>query len=257
MVRPKWFLPVWLFLGLMCGLGSATAQTNVTGDWDVTVNLPQGPRTAAVSLKQDGDKVTGLVKSRGGELAVEGTIDGSNLRLAFTLNYQGQPLPITITGTVDGPSIAGKADFAGMTEGDFSARRADVTTATEPAAASTSAPASASLTDTTSSATPAAGAMAGKWDVTFKTQGGEFPVTATLTDEAGKILGTMATQLGELTLEGTIEGKVLKLSTVARTPQGDIPVALTGDVDGDSIINGKADFGGMGQGEWTAKRSRQ
>jgi hypothetical protein len=253
MVRPKWFLPASLFLGLLCAPGVATAQTNVTGDWDVTVNLPQGPRTAAVSLKQDGDKVTGLVKSRAGDLAVEGTIDGSSLRLGFILNYQGQPLPITITGTVDGPSIAGKADFAGMTEGDFSARRADVTTATEPAAATSS----ASPADTPSSSTPAVGAMAGKWDVTFKTHGGEFPVTATLTDEAGKISGTMATQLGELTVEGTIEGKTLKLSTVAKTPQGDIPVALTGDVDGDSIINGKADFGGMGQGEWTAKRSRQ
>jgi hypothetical protein len=42
---------------------------------------------------------------------------------------------------------------------------------------------------------------------------------------------------------------------IAKTPQGDIPVSLTGEVDGDSIVNGRADFGGgMGLGEWTAKR---
>jgi hypothetical protein len=169
------------------------------------------------------------------------------------VTFQGQPLPVTITGTVDGPSIAGKADFGGMAEGDFSARRAETAIPVAPAA---DVPAAAAA-EPVSGPAPAAGGMAGTWDVTFKTHGGEFPVVATLADEAGKISGTMATHLGELTLEGTIEGKTLKLSTIARTPQGDISVALTGDVDGDSIVNGKADFGGMGLGEWTAKRSRQ
>ena len=31
-------------------------------------------------------------------------------------------------------------------------------------------------------------------------------------------------------------------------------VVLTGDLDGDSIVNGKAEVAGMGQMEWTAKR---
>jgi hypothetical protein len=104
--------------------------------------------------------------------------------------------------------------------------------------------------------TATAGAAAGTWEVTLKTQGGDLPITATLTDDAGKITGKMTTLMGELTLEGTIEGKTLKLSTVARTPQGEIPVSLTGDVDGDAIVNGKASFGGLGQGEWTAKRKQ-
>jgi hypothetical protein len=252
MTRAKWFLPSWLFLGVLYGPGAAIAQTDITGDWEVTINAPQGRRTAAVSLKQDGEKVTGQVKSAAGGLPLEGTLAGSDLKLEFMVTFQGQPLPVTITGTVDGPSIAGKADFGGMAEGDFSARRAEVAAAAAEAAAA--APPEA-VTDVASAVTPAVGAMAGTWDVTFKTQGGEFPVTATLTDDAGKISGTMATYLGELTLEGVVEGKTLKLSTIARTPQGDIPVALTGDVDGDSIVNGKADFGGMGQGEWSAKRN--
>ena len=32
----------------------AFAQTNVTGDWDVTIESPQGANTVLVSFKQDG-----------------------------------------------------------------------------------------------------------------------------------------------------------------------------------------------------------
>jgi hypothetical protein len=92
--------------------------------------------------------------------------------------------------------------------------------------------------------------------VVLKTGGGDFPATATITEDGGKVTGTFQTQMGDLPITGTVEGKALKLSMVAKTPQGDIPVALTGDLDGDSVVNGKADFGGMGQGEWTAKRKQ-
>jgi hypothetical protein len=34
-------------------------------------------------------------------------------------------------------------------------------------------------------------------------------------------------------------------------------VTMSGDLDGDTIVNGKADIEGMGQMEWTAKRVKQ
>ena len=249
MTRGNYLLPALLFFVCACVPATAIAQTTITGDWDLTINSPQGARTTLVSLKQDGEKVTGMFKSQAGELPVEGTITGTELKLAFTINFQGQPLPITMSGTVDGASMGGKADFGGFAEGDFSAKRAGTTTAPIAAAATT-----ASSAESTTAA-PASSGAAGQWDVTVKTQAGEFPVTATLTDEAGKISGTMATHLGELAVEGTIDGKTLKLSTIVKTPQGDIPVSLTGEIDGDSIVNGRADFGG-GMGEWTARRKQ-
>ena len=48
----------------------------------------------------------------------------------------------------------------------------------------------------------------------------------------------------------------VKYSADATTPNGDIPIKMTGDVSGDEIA-GKADFGGMGAGEWSAKRAKQ
>ncbi len=245
--------PALLLLLLASMPAAALAQTSVAGDWELTINSPQGSRTAPLSLKQDGEKITGMFKSQAGELPVEGTITGRDLKLAFTINFQGQPLPITMSGTVDGEAIAGKANFGGFAEGDFSGRRAGAATAAAPSEPPAPVPVSdPSPTPATPSAV--AGGAAGTWDVTLKTQGAEFPITATLTDEGGKIAGKMTSHLGEVTLEGTLEGRTLKLSMIARTPQGEIPVLLTGDVDGDAIINGKAVFGGLGQGEWTAKR---
>ena len=40
----------------------AFAQTNVTGDWDVTIESPQGANTVLVTFKQDGEKLSGIFK---------------------------------------------------------------------------------------------------------------------------------------------------------------------------------------------------
>ena len=98
--------------------------------------------------------------------------------------------------------------------------------------------------------------MTGKWDVTLKTPGGEFPATATLTEDGGKLTGTFGSQMGEAPVTGTVEGKTFKLTLLAKTPQGDMTVEMSGEVDGDSIVNGKAEIAGMGQMEWTAKRAK-
>jgi hypothetical protein len=236
--------------------GLASAQTTVAGNWDVTINSPQGANTSLVVFKQDGDKVSGVLKGRGGELPFEGgTLTGNDLKFSFTINTQGMALPITLTGKVEGDTMSGKADFGGFAEGDWTAKRASATAdaapATPPAAATTTAPAAAS--STTVSTTGANG----KWDVLLVTPGGEFPATATLTDTAGKISGTFASQMGEVAVTGTLEGKALKMTMVAQTPQGDMTVVLTGDVDGDAIVNGQADVPGVGAMPWSAKRAKQ
>jgi hypothetical protein len=243
--------------------GSALAQPaptpppSVAGDWDVTVQSPQGTNTVLVTLKQDGEKLEGLFKSPLGELPFSGTLVGNEMTFNFSFPVDGQPLAITMTGKVDGDAITGKADFGGFAEGDWSATRAKpgaaaaaTTTAPEPTTDTTT----AASTTTTSSTTTAGGGYGGKWDVMVQTPGGDFPATATLIDEGGKLSGTFGSQMGEVPVNGTIEGKSMKLTMTTQTPNGNMTVVLTGDLDGDSIVNGKADIEGMGQMEWTAKR---
>ena len=241
--------------------GSALAQTtpiSVAGDWDVTVQSPQGTTTVVVTLKQDGEKLDGVFKSPLGELPFSGTLTGNEMKFNFMFPVDGQPLAITMTGKVEGDAITGKADFGGFAEGDWSAKRA---TGAAAAAASTSTPATTtaesatSTSTTTSSSTTTAGVgYAGKWDIVVKTPAGDFPATANLTDAGGKLSGTFASQMGEVPVTGVVEGKSVKLTMTAQTPNGNMTVVLTGDLDGDSIVNGKADVEGMGQMDWTGKR---
>jgi hypothetical protein len=192
--------------------------------------------------------VSGVLKNQMGELPFEGaTLTGDELKFMFTVNFQGTPLPITLTGKVKGSTIDGKADFGGMAEGDWTAKRVDttMTKAMTPGGPAEATPASAK-----------SGGVAGKWDVVFKTPQGDFPATATLTADGAKLSGTLGSQLGETAVTGTLDGTKISLSLVVNSPQGDLNVSMTGEVMGDSI-NGMADVSAMGQMEWSAKRAKQ
>jgi hypothetical protein len=237
------FTSTLLAIAFVAAASPVFAQTNITGDWDVTVVSPQGENTTPVTFKQDGNKVSGIFKSPQGQLPFDGgTMTGSELKFVFTINVQGMELPITLTGKVDGEKIAGKADFGGFAEGDWSAKRSAVMTAS---AAAPAAPAVAAAGGT---------GFSGKWDVLLKTPAGDMPANATLTYENGKLSGTFGSQLGEVPVAGTADGKALKITMVAQTPQGDMTVVMTGNLDGDAIVNGVAEVAGLGQMEWSAKR---
>src|SRR5919204_4729659 len=127
----------------------AFAQTNVTGDWDVTINSPQGANTVHVTFKQDGEKLSGVLKGQAGQLPFEnGSVVADDLKFSFTVPIQGTPLEITMTGKVKESTIEGKAEFGGFGEGDWTAKRS-----TDAVAAASSAPVTTSAATTTS--TPA------------------------------------------------------------------------------------------------------
>ena len=236
------------------GASPAFAQTTIVGDWDMTINSPQGANTTKVTFKQDGEKVDGLFKGPQGELPFTGTLTGSDLKFVFTIQFQGMPLEIAMTGKVENDAMTGKANFGGMVDGDWTAKRSTATAAAATPAPATATPAAAT---TTAASATTMGGIAGKWDVTLLTPGGEFPANATLKEEAGKVSGTFGSQMGEVAVDGTIEGTALKITMTAQTPQGAMTVVMTGDVEGDAITHGKAEIAGMGQMEWSAKRSKQ
>jgi len=245
------FISTLLAASLLLVASPVLAQTDISGDWDITVNSPQGANTTPATFKQEGEKLSGMFRSPQGTLPFDsGSMTGDEVKFTFTITTQGMTLPITLTGKVDGASMAGKADFGGFAEGDWTAKRSSAaTTAAAPAAAAAAPAPGASVASTTG--------FGGKWDVMMKTPAGDMPANATPSDDNGKLSGTFGSQLGEVPVSGTSEGKALKLTLVAQTPQGDMTVVLTGDLDGDNIVNGKADVSGLGQMEWSAKRIKQ
>lgn len=111
---------------LLVGLPARPAAQgiDVSGEWAITVNTDGGPIPATLVLKQDGEKVTGSIKSEQGELPLEGTMKDKTLSFAFAYPApDGNTLTITMTGTIEGDTIKGTADFGGMGSGDWSATK--------------------------------------------------------------------------------------------------------------------------------------
>jgi hypothetical protein len=103
-------------------LVSVSAQTDVSGAWDLTINGPQGTITAGMTMKQAGEKVTGTLNGPQGDVDVAGSMSGSTLKLSFSVNTPQGNIDITMTGEVTGGEMKGMLDF-GMGQADFTGKR--------------------------------------------------------------------------------------------------------------------------------------
>ena len=115
------FFSLILAFGLMLTAG-ASAQSSVTGAWDLSINGPEGAITAVANLKQDGEKVTGSIESPQGTAELNGTMKGNALNISFTIAGPNGSLDIKVNGEVDGASMKGIIDF-GMGMADFTAKK--------------------------------------------------------------------------------------------------------------------------------------
>ena len=80
----------------------AAAKTDLTGTWNITVELPNMTATPTIVLKQDGEKLTGdYVSAQYGKFPITGTAKGADVNFSFAMNVEGNGLTVTYTGTVD------------------------------------------------------------------------------------------------------------------------------------------------------------
>jgi hypothetical protein len=97
--------------------------TNVTGNWKLTIETPNGSGNPSAVFKQEGEKLTGTYKGRFGDVPLEGTVKGKDIKFSFKVNAQGQEVVVEYTGTVDGDTMKGKAKYGDMFEGDFTGKK--------------------------------------------------------------------------------------------------------------------------------------
>jgi hypothetical protein len=221
---------------------SISAQSlNLTGDWELTINSPQGTFNPKASFKQDGEKLTGMFKGQRGELPLQGTVKGKEIKFNYTVKFQEQDLVITLSGLIDGDSIKGEADFGGFAQGDWTARRAAIA-AVAPAGTTTTTP-------------PAAGTkieLTGAWNFEVETQAGTGNPTFTFKQEGEKLTGKYKGAFGEADLTGTIKGNQIDFSFKV-SGQFEGTVTYSGTVEGNTM-KGKAKFAELGEGTFTAKK---
>ena len=238
--------------------GSAFAQSGAAGDWELSMTTPQGNTTVGLSLSLAADKVSGELSSPMGAVPVTGTATGNDVALTAELAVQGMNLEFGITGKVDGDTIAGNVKVGDFGEFPFTGKRV-AKTAAAAAPAGAAAPAAAAAPDAAAAPAAAAGGpindLNGKWNITLSIQGmGEIPAVADIKQDGDKLTGTLSGPAGDLVIAGTVTGRTVKIDFEADTPQGKLPVTMTGDM-GATSVTGKASIAGLGEADWTATRA--
>ncbi|HJU45109.1 MAG TPA: hypothetical protein VJ691_19935, partial [Vicinamibacterales bacterium] len=77
---------------------SLSAQASIAGDWELSINGPEGVINATASLKQDGEKVSGSISSPQGTVELAGTYKAKKVELAFQIQSPNGPLDIKVNG---------------------------------------------------------------------------------------------------------------------------------------------------------------
>lgn len=116
-------------LALACFLAlpafaQAPASPGFLGEWELTTLSPLGENTNTVEFRQAGDLLKAVAKNGQGERDYDSVaVEADKVTLVLTINFQGQPMTITYSGTRNGDQIDGSADFGGLAQGSFSAKR--------------------------------------------------------------------------------------------------------------------------------------
>lgn len=103
----------------------ASAQANVAGTWDITIQGPEGPANATAMLEQDGMTFTGTIsvdQTEGAEIS-GGKIEGNTMSFQLIVSVQGAEFALDVQGEVSGDTIEGQMfvpDFGGF---PFTAQR--------------------------------------------------------------------------------------------------------------------------------------
>jgi hypothetical protein len=109
-------------------LGSvATAQdkVDVSGKWVFDVQTSAGGGMPTVTLKQDGEKLTGHYSSMTlGEADLTGTVKGREIAFSFTANVADMQIPVSYAGTIEGKdAMKGTITITGLGDGTFTGKR--------------------------------------------------------------------------------------------------------------------------------------
>src|SRR6266851_820334 len=100
------------------------AKTDVTGKWAFAVETSAGSGTPTITLKQDGEKLTGHYSGQLGEADLTGTVKGQEISFKFSVDAQGNMLDFVYTGTIESKdALKGKVSIVGLGDGTFTAKR--------------------------------------------------------------------------------------------------------------------------------------
>jgi hypothetical protein len=205
--------------------GQVPSNQDLVGSWSIDMTSPQGTQPTTMTIREEAGELVGTMTGFPGPSTVAVKTHEAGVTMSFSVDYQGQAVPIVMTGKVAGAAIKGTVDYAGgAAAGDFSGTKGGT------------APASSAAGDP----------LTGTWDVTGSRAGG---YGFKLTQEGTVVNGVLRTPAGgEIPLKGKFENNVVTLAVAGDDTSG----TMQGAFDG-AALKGTYDIGGS-TGSWSATR---
>jgi hypothetical protein len=219
--------------------------TDPVGTWNASFNTQQGVIPATLKLQKSGDKLTGTISSQEGESPVEAEIKGKSLSVWFNYSANGQPIPVEMTGAVDGDSAKGTMTAGGNPAGDWTATRAkdtkDAKDTKEPK-------------DTKASGSSD---VAGTWNATLQLDTITATPAFTLKQDGTKLTGEyVSQQYGKFPLAGEVTGTAVTFTVSMNVEGNAVNAVYSGVLQADGSLKGSVDIGGMMSGSFSAARKK-
>ena len=95
----------------------------VAGKWNVTLQLASITGHPVITLKQDGEKLTGTYEGRYGVSDLKGSVKDNAIEFTVVVLAEGTRVEGVFGGKVDGDSMGGSVEFEGAGDGTWSAVR--------------------------------------------------------------------------------------------------------------------------------------
>ena len=209
---------------------------DITGKWDLSIGTAQGAMPATLTVKKEGDKLTGVISSMQGEVPTTVTQKDKAVSIEMSIQTPNGALNIVMSGTVDGDTMKGTADFGGRGSGEWSAKKSGA----------------AAPGDQAPSQEKPAPTLTGSWAFEVTHAAGVSTPTVTITQTGEKLAGKYSGSYGESELTGTIKGTEFTFTVEIGTEQK-VKVVYTGTLATDTV-KGNVSMGELGEGTFTGKR---
>lgn len=113
-----------LTLGLLPALAFAAGSVDVTGVWEMTIQIPQGDQTVEATFTQEGEKLkVSMEGPQGYPLEGEGTVKANAVEWAFFISSPMGEFMLFFTGKVDGETMSGEVQMGDFGAAGWSAKK--------------------------------------------------------------------------------------------------------------------------------------
>lgn len=126
MIRRLWIAALVVAGAAVTALAQKAPETiNLSGKWQMTLEMEVGTASPVLVFKQDAEKLTGTYTGRYGEYPLVGKVDGRKLEFVVTINAEGTETRMSFTGELAaaGDIIKGNAELGGMGAATWLAKR--------------------------------------------------------------------------------------------------------------------------------------